>query len=172
MPVSHAEFVAPLLDLLHEETCKPPRKSVDLRRMRVLAADDNATNRLVIEKMMRHFDIEFLTASDGQQALDMWQRHRPDLVLMDISMPVMDGTESARRIRAIEAAQNLPRTAIVAVTANAEEDAWKRVIDSELDDMIPKPVRRAKLVELLARFATPEMRYPLPLTDEEKGQSR
>lgn len=130
------------------------------RPMQVLVADDNATNRLVIEKMLRHCDIDLTTAGDGQQAIDCWRSHCPDLILMDMSMPVMDGCDAARMIRQIEAAENLPRTRIVAVTAAADDEARVAVLRSGMDEVMIKPVRRAALLDLLRRFAPQDVRPP------------
>jgi CheY-like chemotaxis protein len=70
--------------------------------MRVLAAEDNKTNQLVFQKMVRGLEIDLVFAENGRQAVDLWRSFRPDLIFMDISMPVMDGKEAARAIRAAE----------------------------------------------------------------------
>lgn len=134
----------------------------DRRRMRVLTADDNATNRLIIEKMLRGCDIDFVTASDGQQAVETWRRHRPDLILMDLSMPVMDGRSASRMIRQIEVQERLPRTLIVAVTAEVLERDANSIAEAGINDIMVKPVRRAQLIELIARYAPKNVLPPVP----------
>ena len=89
------------------------------RRMRVLAAEDNKTNRLVFSKMVQSLDIDLVFAVNGREAVAAFEAKVPDLIFTDISMPEMDGKEASRRIRRIEAAQALPRTPIVAITAHA-----------------------------------------------------
>ena len=123
------------------------------RRMCVLTADDNATNRLIIEKMLRDCDIELVSASDGQEAVNSWRQHRPDLILMDLSMPFMDGRAASRMIRQIELQERLPRTSIIAVTAEVLERDVNSIAEAGINDIMVKPVRRAQLIELISRYA-------------------
>lgn len=134
----------------------------EARLMRVLVADDNATNRLVVEKMLKSCVIQLLSARDGQEALDIWRAEHPDLILMDVSMPVMDGREATRMIRRIESIENLTRTRIVAVTAAISDADRSLILKSGMDDVVTKPVRRATLLEQIVRFAPPEAVPPYP----------
>lgn len=134
----------------------------DRRRMCVLTADDNATNRLIIEKMLRGCDIEIVIASDGQQAVENWRLHRPDLILMDLSMPIMDGRAASRMIRQIEVQERLPRTSIVAVTAEVLERDANSIAEAGINDIMVKPVRRAQLIELISRYAPKNVLPPVP----------
>lgn len=132
-----------------------PVISHDGRLPRILAADDNATNRLVLQKMIGdRYALVF--AEDGEAALRIWHSLGPDLVLMDISMPLMDGKEATRRIRQIEAEQNMPRTPILALTAFDSSEEEAEIMQAGVDDVLSKPIRRQILMQKLARHLTPE----------------
>ncbi|MDO5612436.1 MAG: ATP-binding protein [Paracoccus sp. (in: a-proteobacteria)] len=163
LPVIREALLAPMIAQVSASTpadAAPP--PTELRQMKVLVADDNATNRLVIEKMLRHCDCILLPAEDGQQAVTIWQQEQPDLILMDVSMPVMDGKQAAQAIRRIEQAKGLPPTRIVAVTAAVSDEDRAEVLASGIDEVLTKPVRRAGLTEQLTRHAPADARPPLP----------
>ncbi|TDL78465.1 response regulator [Palleronia sediminis] len=120
------------------------------RPLRVLAAEDNATNRFVLGKMLADDDIELSFAENGAEALAAVQATPPDLVLMDISMPVMDGLETARRIRAWEAETGRPPLRIAALTAHAGSETAADCAAAGIDRHIAKPLSRAALEDELA----------------------
>ncbi|MDO5630560.1 MAG: ATP-binding protein [Paracoccus sp. (in: a-proteobacteria)] len=163
LPVIREALLTPMIAQVSASlTTENPPPPDELRQMKVLVADDNATNRLVVEKMLRHCDCILLPAEDGQQAVTIWQQNRPDLILMDVSMPVMDGKQAAQAIRRIEQASGLPRTRIVAVTAAVSDEDQAEVLASGIDEVLTKPVRRAALTEQLVRHAPADARPPLP----------
>jgi hypothetical protein len=124
----------------------PAAVSAAPRPMRVLAAEDNKTNRFVLAKMLRHLEIELDFAEDGRIAVEKVAERAPDLVLMDISMPRMDGKEAARAIRAAEAEAGAPRVPIVAMTAHALAGDREEILASGIDRYMTKPLKRALIV--------------------------
>ena len=124
----------------------PPAADAGLPPLRLLIAEDNRTNRLVIEKLLGKEPVELRFAEDGSEAVRCYQSEVPDVVLMDLSMPVMDGCEAARAIRRWERDHALPRVPIVALTANALPSDRDRSLAAGMDGHIAKPVRRAELV--------------------------
>ena len=107
----------------------------------VLVAEDNQTNRYVIVRMLEKFGLTVSFAENGQQAVDMvFAGERPDLVLMDIQMPVMDGFDATRVIRQREAEEGRSRLPIIALTADAFEDDRQHCLDTGMDDFLAKPV--------------------------------
>ena len=115
----------------------------------ILAAEDNATNRLVLEAMISILGYDLDMVEDGRQALEAWERRDYDLVLMDIQMPVMDGMAATRAIRAAEAASGRRRTPIIAVSANAMEHQIRSYHDLGIDEVVPKPIELALLHEAI-----------------------
>ena len=114
--------------------------------LRILIAEDNRTNRLVIEKLLAKEPIELRFAEDGSKAVNAFVMDPPDVVLMDLSMPVMDGCEAARTIRAWEAERERDAVPIIALTANALPHDRERCLAAGMDGHLAKPVRRAELV--------------------------
>jgi CheY-like chemotaxis protein len=123
--------------------------SIAERPMRVLIADDSPTNRLVIASLLKKVDVELELTSDGKEALAAFSVRQPDLILMDLSMPEMDGIEATSAIRQLEAKSNLSRTPIIALTANAMRGDRDRCIAADMDDYLSKPVRSAQLRQIL-----------------------
>ena len=114
---------------------------------RILVAEDNKVNRLLITKFLRNIPVDLDFAHDGQQAVAMTDSHRPDLIFMDMSMPVIDGIEATRRIRA----RHGDRPVILALTANAFESDRTACLAAGMDGFLTKPVRRADLIEAMTR---------------------
>lgn len=121
------------------------------QQLRVLAAEDNRTNQLVLAKMLRDLDIDLRFAEDGRQAVDLWRSFHPDLIFMDISMPVMDGCAAARSIR--DAEGSLAHVPIIALTAHAMEEDGDRIRASGMDHHLTKPLRRSAILDVLTRYA-------------------
>ena len=121
------------------------------RRMRVLAAEDNRTNRLVFGKMVKALDIDLRFATDGAEAVEQFRDFHPDMVFMDISMPRMDGKQATAEIRRVEADAAGPRTPIVALTAHAVDGDREAILAAGLDEYLTKPLKKAAIVEAITR---------------------
>jgi signal transduction histidine kinase/CheY-like chemotaxis protein len=157
----HALFTA-LGQVIPEATEAPEISapaSPTLRKMRVLAAEDNRTNQLVFGKMVKTLNITLQFAANGEEAVEMYQSFQPDLVFMDISMPRMDGKQATQKIREIEArtGAHIP---VVAMTAHALPDDDKSILQAGLDHYLTKPLRRAAIEEHVL-LAQPEGTEPV-----------
>jgi hypothetical protein len=139
---------------------KPPEAAKSPRPMRVLAAEDNKTNRLVFTKMLKDLDIEIELAENGYEAVAGFTSFRPDLIFMDISMPEMDGKEATARIRQLEEGcdAHIP---IVAMTAHAMDGDNEDILAAGLDYYLTKPLRREALIERITAACPKEARPPL-----------
>ena len=113
--------------------------------LRVLAAEDNPTNQLVLTTIMQIFGLELTLANDGMEAVDAWRTGEFDIVLMDIQMPRVDGVSATRRIRAEEASSGRARTPILALSANALTHQVESYLAAGMDGHVAKPIELAKL---------------------------
>jgi len=118
--------------------------------LRVLYAEDNATNRLVFSKMVKDLPLELTLAENGREAVDAFQAAPFDLIFMDISMPEMDGREAARRIRALPKGDSVP---ILALTAHALQEEIDKIMASGMNTTLTKPLRKAILLEAIQTYA-------------------
>ena len=136
------------------------------RTIRVLAAEDNKTNRLVFSKMLKSLDIDLHFAMNGAEAVALFEGIEPDIIFMDISMPEMDGKEATGRIRALEAKQG-GHVPIVAMTAHAMAGDDADILAAGLDYYLTKPLSKAKLIAHIEAVCGEGMRAPLtPLAGE------
>lgn len=110
----------------------------------VLVAEDNEVNQLVFGQILAGLGLSHRIAGNGRTAVEMYRTFKPKLILMDVSMPEMNGYEATRAIRAEEAA-NGSRTPIIGVTAHALKGDREKCIDAGMDDYLPKPVSPDKL---------------------------
>jgi CheY-like chemotaxis protein len=117
-------------------------------RHRLLIVEDQPDNRLLLGKLLAPLGFELREATNGEEAISVFERWRPDLIWMDIRMPVMDGLEATRRIKATDAGS---RTRIIAVTAHALEEERREILAAGCDDFIRKPYRNADIYDALKR---------------------
>jgi signal transduction histidine kinase/CheY-like chemotaxis protein len=115
------------------------------RELRVLAAEDNDVNQLVLKTLLMQAGVVPVLVENGRQALEAWEREAWDLVLMDIQMPEMDGVAATRAIRLREAETGRARTPIIAVTANAMTHQLVEYEAAGMDGVVAKPVDIARL---------------------------
>ena len=139
---SRFSLVLPL-PYLGEAEPQAPRdgpSTLEMKPLRVLAAEDNATNQFVLKTLLSQMGIEVSIVGDGAQAVDAWRSEPWDVVLMDIQMPVMDGFEATRRIRALEAVEGRSMTPIIALTANAMPHHLQECRVAGMDGLVAKPI--------------------------------
>jgi two-component system cell cycle response regulator DivK len=117
-----------------------------MSRKKILVVEDNEDNRHILVYRLRKLgDFEILEATHGQEALDIIAVNPPDLMFLDLKLPVLDGWETARRIRAMnEPVRNLP---IIALTAQAMVGDEEKALAAGCDDYIAKPIVDSKIVK-------------------------
>lgn len=139
---------------LPHSTDPPPQsaaESTDAERS-ILIVDDSATNRLVIRRFLNQPGINLVEADSGARALELIRHTRPDLILMDVQMPEMDGLEATRRLRQIEAVGSVRRIPVIAVTANVMDHQVQEYLSQGMDDVIGKPIKKAEILDVIRRY--------------------
>ena len=115
--------------------------------LRILLAEDNATNRFVATRMLERLGHDVQSVVDGQAAVDAVKTGNHDLVLMDMMMPEMDGLTATREIRAMDGPKS--RIPIIGLTANAMEADAEACREAGMDGFVTKPVKAARLEEAM-----------------------
>jgi two-component system cell cycle response regulator DivK len=121
---------------------------------RILLVEDNDMNRDMLSRRLVRNGYEVFLAVDGQQGVDMALSEHPDLILMDMSLPVIDGWEATRRIKANDATRRIP---VIALTAHAMAGDREKAIEVGCDDYDTKPVEISRLVGKIAALLKPKV---------------
>ena len=157
-PIPRAELFSRLMDLGNGMLPRPKaagsaqapvrKASGDRRLMRVLAAEDNRTNQLILTKMTKGLNIELRLAANGREAVAAYDEFEPDLIFMDISMPKMDGKQATEEIRRKEigTGRHVP---IVALTAHAMMGDRENILAAGLDHFLTKPLQKKLICEMI-----------------------
>jgi signal transduction histidine kinase/CheY-like chemotaxis protein len=132
-----------------DDAAPEPEALEDAAELRVLAAEDNATNQLVLKTLLAPMGIEPVLVDDGRQALEAWETQAWDIILMDIQMPEMNGVEATTAIRRRETESGRARTPIVAVTANAMTHQLAEYLAAGMDGVVAKPVEITNLFSVM-----------------------
>ncbi len=126
----------------------PPDPALAGRR--VVLAEDNATNRMIVQAYLEGTGLTLFCAENGAEAVDLARETAPDVILMDMSMPVLDGVDATRAIRALPGDLGA-RPVIIALTANAFDSDRAQCLDAGMDDFLAKPVRKTRLLRAVSR---------------------
>ncbi|MBU0654787.1 MAG: response regulator [Gammaproteobacteria bacterium] len=126
--------------------------------LRVLLAEDNTVNRMLAVRLLTRAGHQVMEAENGRQAVALWQSNMPDVILMDVQMPEMDGLEATRLIRDAEQRNQLTPIPIIALTANAMESDKERCLAVGMDDFLSKPFQIQTLLDVLQRVCPVSMR--------------
>jgi CheY-like chemotaxis protein len=163
----NAEASAPMAGPSPEPALQPPPadvveptepvvevRPVDAERSEplVLVAEDNPINQIVFQQTLDGLGLAHSLAVNGREAVRMWGEIRPTIVLMDVSMPEMNGLEATQAIRDIESSQGLVPTPIIAVTAHSLKGDEDRCLAAGMDDYLSKPISPEKLGAMIERW--------------------
>lgn len=122
-----------------------------LAKLKILLVEDNLVNQKLAVGVLGKQGHEVTIANNGREAIDIWQEHPFDLILMDVQMPVMDGLQATQKIRELEkeTGQHIP---VIAMTARAMEGDRQECLESGMDDYLAKPIRIKELAQRLSRI--------------------
>jgi len=111
---------------------------------KILLVEDNETNRDMLSRRLIRKGFEVIMAEDGEQAVRMASVENPDLILMDMSLPVIDGWEATRRVKAAESTRSIP---VIALTAHAMAGDREKALEAGCDDYDTKPIELPRLLD-------------------------
>jgi CheY-like chemotaxis protein len=117
-------------------------------RNRILYIEDNFQNKRLVRKILASKGYDVIEAEDGLTGVEVATRELPDLILMDISLPGIDGVEATQRIKAVSETAHIP---VIALTANAMRGDRERFIAAGCDDYLPKPISTVDLVAMIQK---------------------
>ena len=120
------------------------RDSLDMKMVTILLVEDNEPSRDALSRRLQRRDFRVLTAVDGGQAVRFAREHAPDLILMDLGLPIMDGWEATRQLKADTATRDIP---IIVLSAHAMTDDREKSLAAGADDFDAKPIRFEQLLE-------------------------
>ena len=120
-----------------------------MTRHRVLVVEDNRDNMTLIVDVLQSLDYDVIQAEDGEEAVELAETERPDLILMDLSLPKMDGWEASRTIKSKTELNQIP---IIALTAHAMVGDRERALEAGCDDYMTKPINMKGLANKLAKY--------------------
>ena len=123
----------------------------------VLLVEDNEMNRDMLMRRLQRKGFNVLIALDGAEAIRMTQEHKPEIVLMDMSLPVIDGWEATRRLKADRATRSIP---ILALTASVSSEDRRQAAQAGVDDFLSKPVDLPELLCHLRDHVAPAIDHP------------
>jgi two-component system, sensor histidine kinase and response regulator len=149
LPIAHLKESQ--IDTVEVETIPPPMPATPARN-RILVAEDNAVNQRLIKRMLEKMGYVADIASDGYQAVTLAMANRYDIVIMDCSMPEMDGYQATAEIRRLHQEGALRRIPIIALTANALPEDRERCLAAGMDDYLSKPIAREDLSAMLDKY--------------------
>lgn len=116
---------------------------------RILYIEDNPTSARLVRKMLRNTEYDFLQASNGHEALHIVETERPDLILMDVNLPGINGLEVTRIIKQSPTLQHIP---VIALTSNVNVQDRNAAFDAGCDEFLTKPISRSVLLDTIANF--------------------
>jgi signal transduction histidine kinase/DNA-binding response OmpR family regulator len=144
------------MDIKHSKPNTPINNETtfakDIKPLQILVAEDNKTNQLVLKTMLKITNAHLIITENGREAVDAFNNQKPDIILMDMSMPEMDGLEATHKIRGIEKTEGLLETPIIALTANAMKGDRQRCINAGMNDYLTKPIRKDALLETIEKW--------------------
>ncbi|MFO8002518.1 MAG: response regulator [Marinilabilia sp.] len=113
----------------------------------ILVVEDVDTNKIFFDAALRRTSAQILWAKDGQQAIDLFNENKVDLVLMDLQLPVLDGYAATREIKKVN-----PNVPVIAQTAHVMSGEREKCMEAGCDDYLAKPIRLQVLIETLSKF--------------------
>jgi CheY-like chemotaxis protein len=130
-------------------TVSQPAMPVASRPLHILLVEDSPDNQILVRSYLKSTPYQVDIAEHGGVAVEQFKQRQYDVILMDMNMPVMDGYEATRAIRAWEQEQDLPKTQIIALTALVLKEEGEKILKAGCNAHMTKPIKRQTLLEVL-----------------------
>jgi len=147
-------------------------KNVRFENQKALIVDDAKFNRFLFVELFKKINLDFVEADNGEQASNYARKHKPDIILMDLRMPIMNGYEATRILKQEPDTKDIP---VIAVTASAMKRDKEKIMESKFDSYLVKPVQMKELLNILTQFLPYSVQKPpedemqnIPSTKSEK----
>jgi CheY-like chemotaxis protein len=127
----------------------PPAEGTPMLNKKVLLVEDNEDNRVVYSTILQYFGYAVVEAADGKEGIRMAQEHHPDIILMDISIPLLDGWQATEQLKGDVATSSIP---VIALTAHAMPEDRLKSRTCGFDAYLAKPCEPRRVVEEVQRF--------------------
>jgi two-component system sensor histidine kinase EvgS len=151
--------VSSLVESEHKSS-EPDISGLIFEPARLLVVDDISHNRELIVNFLQKYDLEIYSAENGKEAVKIAMKHKPDLILMDLKMPVMDGFEATSIIKSNSDLASVP---IIALTASALKEEQEKILNFGFDHFLSKPISQKELIHELSGY----LRYKSPASENE-----
>ena len=133
----------------------PSEEETKTQEVDILVAEDNVVNQMVIQTMLTGSGYNLRMVENGRLAVEAYQQKRPDLIIMDLSMPEMDGLEATRIIRKLEEENGHSGLSIIAATAHVMEEDHRKCAEAGMNDILTKPIKKDALTTMVERWLSP-----------------
>jgi two-component system, sensor histidine kinase and response regulator len=130
-------------------------EEIEHHEVDILVAEDNVVNQMVIQTMLTGSGYKLRMVENGRLAVEAYQQKRPDLIIMDLSMPEMDGLEATRIIRKLEEENGHSDLSIIAATAHVMEEDHRKCAEAGMNDILTKPIKKDALTTMVERWLSP-----------------
>jgi DNA-binding response OmpR family regulator len=134
---------------------------------KILTVDDSRTIRMIVKKALTPYEVEVLEAENGMDGLELAIKEKPDLIILDITMPVMTGVEMLHKLKAVDALKNIP---VIMLTAESGKDNVMQIVKMGVKDYMVKPFRGEQLVDRVGTVLTLEEKLIKPSESEESSE--
>ncbi|MGZ9736767.1 PAS domain S-box protein [Flavobacterium sp. GNP002] len=127
------------------------KRNISSKKIKIMIVEDNKVNMLLLKTIIKNLDInqEIFEVINGKDAVDQFEEINPDIIFMDIQMPIMNGYEATQIIRTLKLGQNVP---IIAITAGTEKEEKEKCLAAGMNDYIPKPIIKGIIEETIAKW--------------------
>ena len=147
------EDLVPLIEPEEPTSSDKDTQSIEnSEKIDVLIAEDNEINQIYIQYLIEDTGLSYKFVENGILAVEAWKTSHPDMILMDISMPEMDGIQATKAIRTIEKKDKRKHVPIIATTAHAMQGDKEKFLESGMDDYISKPISKTQFMEKINQW--------------------